>query len=119
VLSIPGALPWSTNILDLIAGIVFFGTPHTKKNRPESWAQLTKLLKYTGNFAKRFLVQSELDALAAASLSEDFEQSGIEAPVLSIYETKSTRVKEGFWPFRQEVIVCQPCPTYIPATDMY
>ena len=105
VLSDPALPVQHRNTLDLIAGVVFFGSPHIKKDAPENWARLTRLLQFAGKWPKHFLVLSELDAVAAASICEDFEQLGIEAPVLSIYETKPTKLKEGFWPIRQQVIV--------------
>ena len=95
-------------MLELVAGVVFFGTPHIKKGVPETWSRLTRLLQFAGKMPNRFLAQSEMDAIAAASICEDFEQSGIEATVLSIFETKPTRLKERLWVFRHEVIVSFP-----------
>ncbi|KAJ5799666.1 uncharacterized protein N7518_001734 [Penicillium psychrosexuale] len=54
---------------------------------------------------KRFLAISELDSVALINICEDFEQSDVQAPVLSVYETKPTKLKERFWLSRSEVFV--------------
>ncbi|KAL8635674.1 MAG: hypothetical protein Q9226_009328 [Calogaya cf. arnoldii] len=87
----------SRDFLNIIAGVVFFGTPHTKVKEPKQWCRLTQLLKFAAKLPKRFLAHSEADAIAAAIISEDFEQSGLEARVLSIYETRPTITKSTRW----------------------
>ncbi|OBT69736.1 hypothetical protein VE03_00897 [Pseudogymnoascus sp. 23342-1-I1] len=84
-------------LLNIVAGVVFFGTPHPKTKEREEWYRLTLLLKLAGDLPKRFIAQSELDANAAATICEDFEQSGLDATVLSIYETNPTKISSIRW----------------------
>lgn len=93
------------DILNLVAGVLFFGTPHTKTKKPEQWCRLTLLLNFAARLPKRFLAHSEADANAAAIICEDFEQSGLEAPVLSIYETRPTKVRSARWMLKDTVMV--------------
>jgi len=95
----------SMDVLNVIAGVLFFGTPHTKTKEPEHWCRLTKLLNFVAKLPKTFLAHSEADANAAAIICEDFEQSGLEAPVLSIYETRPTKVRSPRWLLKDTVIV--------------
>lgn len=104
VLSNPSLPPLNKKALDLLAGIIFFGTPHAKKDPPESWARITWLLKNAGKMPKLFLERSELDSSALTSICEGFEQSDIQATVLSVYETKPTKVNEKFWSARSEIV---------------
>ncbi|GES60666.1 tetratricopeptide repeat-domain-containing protein [Aspergillus terreus] len=91
-------------VLNIIAGVVFFGTPHPRTKEDKEWWRLTALLKLVGGLPKSFIGQSEADANAAARICEDFEQSGLEATVLTIYETKQTKVKTSVrWRLRDPV----------------
>ncbi|RSM15769.1 hypothetical protein CDV31_004870 [Fusarium ambrosium] len=103
VLSDPIFRPHGKNLLNMIAGVVFFGTPHTTTKHSDQWFRLTRLLSLAGKLPKRFMAQSEADAKAAAIICEEFEQSGLEATVLSIYETKPTKVKTGRWKPKESV----------------
>ncbi len=93
VLSDPTVQRYSKDTLNLVAGVIFFGTPHTKMKQPEKWCRLTPLLSLVGRLPKPFLVQSEMEANVAAVMCEDFKQSGLESTVLTIYEIKPTKVK--------------------------
>lgn len=104
ILSNPSLPLGDRKAVDLLAGIIFFGTPHKKKNHPESGARVTWLLKHAGSMPKLFLAISELDSVALINICEDFEQSDVQAPVLSVYETKPTKLKERFWLSRSEVV---------------
>jgi len=95
----------SKDVLNTIAGVLFFGTPHTKIKEPEQWYRLTQLLNFAARLPKRFLAHSEADANAAAIICEDFEQSGLEVPVLSIYETRPTKIRSARWLLKNTVMV--------------
>ncbi|KAJ8133596.1 hypothetical protein O1611_g23 [Lasiodiplodia mahajangana] len=105
ILSNPMLQIHSKDILNMVAGVVFFGTPHAKTKQPEQWFRLTLLLNIAGKLPKRFIAQSESDANTAAIICEDFEQSGLDAVVLSIYETKPTRVRSGRWKLKDSVTI--------------
>lgn len=97
ILSGPTTQPRYRELLNIVAGVVFFGTPHTTTKQRKQWHRLTLLLKLAGDLPKRFIAQSEVDANAAASICEDFEQSGLDATVLSIYETNPTKISSTRW----------------------
>lgn len=97
ILSDPSLQLRNRKAIDLIAGIIFFGTPHKKKDREKSAPRVTWLLKHAAKIPKGFLATSELDYLALVSICEDFEKSDIQARVLSVHETKPTKLKERFW----------------------
>ncbi|KAI0487082.1 hypothetical protein F4859DRAFT_468128 [Xylaria cf. heliscus] len=101
----PAMQPYGQDALDVVAGVVFFGTPHPKTKQPEQWFRLTLLLNLAGKLPKRFIAQSESDAGTAAAMCDDFEQSGLEAVVLSIYEEKPTRVKSGLLWLKDSVTI--------------
>ena len=95
----------SKDVLNMIVGVLFFGTLHTKSKEPEQWCRLTLLLNFAARLPKRFLAHSEADANTAAIICEDFEQSGLEAPVLSICETRPTIVRSARWMLKDTVMV--------------
>ncbi|KAJ5949540.1 hypothetical protein N7454_001124 [Penicillium verhagenii] len=105
ILSDPSLSLRNRKAIDLMAGIIFFGTPHKKRNLVKSPPRVTWLLKHAAKMPKGFLAKSELDFLALVSICEDFEKSDIQAPVLSVYETRPTKLKERFWSTNSEILV--------------
>ncbi|RSL46146.1 hypothetical protein CEP53_010433 [Fusarium sp. AF-6] len=95
--------PHSKILLNMIAGVVFFGTPHPTTDHQDQWHRLTQLLSLAGKLPGELITQSETEADTAAIICGDFEKSGLEATVLSIYETKPTKVKTGRWKPKESV----------------
>lgn len=89
--------PNNRDLLNIIKGVIFFGTPHARLKQREEWCRLTWLLNLAGKLPKRFIIQSEIDAKAAVNICEDFEKSGLDATVLSIYELNPTIISSARW----------------------
>ena len=103
--------PRSKDVLRMICSIIFFGTPHVRGRYNKNWHRLTHLLKFVGGLPPRFLAESEGEAKAAAVICDAFADSGLEMDVLSIYETRTTKVKLGRFPllFKEAVPVIFLC----------
>lgn len=98
--------PRNKDVLRLISGVIFFGTPHVRNNDSKNWHRLTNLLKFTGVLPSRFLASSEREARTAVFTCDEFERSRVEMQVISIYETKNTKIKtHRYWPLRDELPV--------------
>lgn len=91
-------------VLNMNAGIIFLGTPHPTYRQPKLWRRLTPMLSCTTKFSKVNLAQAELEAAIVANISQKFEEAGLEIPVVSIYEEKKTKVGEGWFRSRKELV---------------
>jgi hypothetical protein len=96
------------NVLNMTAGIVFLGTPHPTYRQPKMWRRLTPMLSCTAKFSKPNLSQAELEAAIVANISQKFEETGLDIPVVSIYEEKKTKVAEGWFSIRKELVRKSP-----------
>ncbi|KAF2969761.1 hypothetical protein GQX73_g3870 [Xylaria multiplex] len=77
-------------LLRALAGVVFLGTPHSKAEDRGKW-QNASLAVAKASRKIRSMSDEDLAALARSSLR--FEQASVGVPILSIHETKETKVK--------------------------
>lgn len=88
-----------------LAGLVLFGTPHTTELHKERWDSLSFLLRSYFRLGGQSLNQAELEAATVARLSERFEESVRDLPVLSISEIKKTKTSRCLFG-SQKRLVC-------------
>lgn len=95
------------NLLDRIAAVVFFSTPHSRSSLPNDWIKVPLIIK-------AFAAKTKLDSDALPELSPKLASDcrGFETIakvksilVLSIYETTGTRTTKLF-PLRKHVVSC-------------
>ena len=97
-------VPENQQLLNLVSGLVFLGTPHPTWSRRQDWSLLSPNLKFSLNVSSTLLAQAEMEANAAASISQKFQECGIEAPVISAFEQRKTKVRGGWAPFRKKLV---------------
>ncbi|KAL8833097.1 MAG: hypothetical protein Q9170_004506 [Blastenia crenularia] len=87
-----------------LAGVIFFGTPHSTSEDIESW-QNPALLVQAGLLSKKkkYFDPNEIEKFARFSLR--FEQACVVAPILSIYETQPTKIKSPLWSVKKNLPV--------------
>ncbi|KAF4633455.1 hypothetical protein G7Y89_g4662 [Cudoniella acicularis] len=87
-------------------GTVFLGTPHPTFGQKNQWLRLSFILQTSSNkYAKALLAQAEIEAAIIANISLKFEQAGIEERIISVFETKPTKLSDGLFKSRKEILV--------------
>lgn len=86
------------------AGIVLLGVPHPTYDHRDRWPKLTMLLRSCTGLNKRRLIQAEAESATIANVSMKSEQTGIEIPVISAFETEKTKIRRA-WYRSQKTIV--------------
>jgi hypothetical protein len=87
----------SQRLMDIISGIVFLGCPHVTYDNKDLWPCLSSLLKYVSRLPRIVLAQAELEVSVLADVCQGFEQSDINVPIISAYETMKTRLPARVW----------------------
>lgn len=98
---------WDTTYKDLrknLSGIVLFGTPHTTQQHQERWSSLTFLLRSYYELSGQSLYQAELEGATVAKLSERFEEFVQNTPVISVYETKKTKMVKSLFGSKERLV---------------
>ena len=91
-------------LLQALAAVVLFGTPHSLDQ--EQWLQHANVL-YTGKESPRKPPMSSEEASVLAAHSLHFSEAALAIPVISLYETRKTKVrKPGIFNQTQKVLVC-------------
>ena len=96
--------PACQRILGLCSGTVFLGTPHPSFRRQEEWLRLSFILRASSKYSKGLLAQAEIEGPVVANLSLKFQQAGLEHAIVSVYETRSTKIPDGFFRSRRELV---------------
>jgi hypothetical protein len=84
------------HLVNATSGIIFMSTPHFGPDQPNPYDKVISILKATPKVQIKpteTLMSSEVAVLT--DLSVRFEAVRILTPILSIYETRETRLKEG------------------------
>jgi hypothetical protein len=86
------------SILSSVAGIIFLGTPHRGPTGPDTLARWQMILASTANIKKPTNLPEHRVAMESAmltQLADRFEDVNLQAPVLSVTESKKTKVYMG------------------------
>ena len=94
-----------------IMGIVFLGCPSPAPYQPRDLDKLSTLLKAVSKLSGKTLHKAEKDVLTAANVSQRFSDTGFDAPVLSIYEEKPSKVGKNIFAARQILVDRSLCET--------
>ena len=78
--------------LRALAGVILLGTPHSSKDKGSRWQTVGKVVP---SLSKKQRSLSTSDIASLTNSSRQFEQAAVEVPILSVYETKETKVKTG------------------------
>jgi hypothetical protein len=83
-------------LVNQVAGIVFISTPHLGSRRASILEIVLLMLRATTKTSLKLPPQKvEEEESILLDLSVRFETIHLRAPILSIYETKDTRVPDG------------------------
>lgn len=74
-----------------IAGLMLFGTPHSRTDLPHVWQNSAMILRYNSRIRTKDIITSDI-ASVLADACRCFETAFDQIPVLSVYETQDTRV---------------------------
>lgn len=96
------------SLLQLNSGIVFLGTPHPTYDHHDRWARLLSVLRAEARLSRRTLTKAEPELQIMAGISQTFRESGVDVPVLCVYETLPTRPMGGFLSASQLVRTIHP-----------
>lgn len=91
-----------------LSGIVFLGSPHPRLERKEDSRKLGLLLKYSTTLSKSTIETSEQTLTAVTSVSESFDNTKTNVPILSVYEGKGTRVARSRFSRKREIVSRDP-----------
>ena len=92
------------DVIEVISGIVFLGTPHLPLNAAPSPNIMDLILRLHQRTSPRKHALTVNDNAFLARCCQDFELLGIQVPVVSAYETVESRVHQGIFK-TQRVIV--------------
>ncbi|KAL2200742.1 tetratricopeptide repeat domain-containing protein [Corynascus similis CBS 632.67] len=91
------------SILSSVAGIIFLGTPHKGLTGPDTLARWQTILASTANIKKPINLPEHRAAMETAmltQLADRFEDVNLQAPVLSVTESKKTKVYMGILKYK-------------------
>lgn len=87
-----------------LSGIVLFGTPHTTERHQDRWSSLRFLLRSCFELSGQTLNQAELEGATVVKLSEKFEEFIQNTPVISVYETKTTKTTKSYFGSKKRLV---------------
>ncbi|KAK4251422.1 hypothetical protein C7999DRAFT_37745 [Corynascus novoguineensis] len=106
------------SILSSVAGIIFLGTPHRGVTGPDTLARWQTILASTANIKKPINLPEHRAAMETAmltQLADRFEDVNLQAPVLSVTESKKTKVYMGILKYKSLLLTDIPlCTTNSP-----
>jgi len=79
---------------DVTSGIIFLGTPHTTSKDDKRWENWKWILKLTRKDISK-QSQTDADINMLVEVCQNFERMNLQIPVLSVFEAKQTRVRDG------------------------
>ncbi|MCJ1382282.1 hypothetical protein MMC17_005395 [Xylographa soralifera] len=97
--------PASQFLVAMNAGIVLLGTPHPLYIDCSQWARLHLILKSNTSISQSFLADAGRDVARMANVSSGFDKLRLEVPVISVYESKESRIRVNYWRSIKVVLV--------------
>jgi hypothetical protein len=80
------------------------GVPHPTFEKQHEWPKMSLLLKSTTKLGRKEIDRHAQHVHAVARVSQLFESSNIEIPILSIWETKATKINSKFLSSKREIV---------------
>lgn len=93
------------HLINATSGIIFISTPHFGSGQPDAYDKVMSILKATSKLRIKpteTLMSTEVAVLT--DLSVRFEAVRILAPILSIHESRETRLKDGRFKHKNVVV---------------
>jgi hypothetical protein len=87
--------------LRALAGVILLGTPHLTEENNTKWQNAGMAMPALTK-KKRSLSSGDIASLANSSA--EFERAAVKVPILSVHETKKTRVKTGLITSRKTLV---------------
>ncbi|KAK7742378.1 hypothetical protein SLS53_004523 [Cytospora paraplurivora] len=103
-----GYNPSLQRLPDVHAADVFLGSPHPKYARDQDWSgiqsKLSLMLKCCTKLSKESLELANAERKVITNVCSHFQNAGIDVPVISTYETKTTKISSGLFRSRKEIV---------------
>jgi hypothetical protein len=96
------------DVLNVISGVVFLGSPHSCLD-PESLPEtlLVLLKSYPNDFSKQTLARLEKESTYIRNAALRFDDVCLRVDIASLYETKEAKVSNNVWSKTRRTIVCK------------
>ena len=98
-------------IIAATTGIVFLGCPSPASHKPRDLERLLLMLKAISKHASKTKSAQGNSSIITANIAQKFSDAGVESPVLSVYETKVSKVGKNIFAPRQLLVDKQFCET--------
>ena len=98
-------------LIRVSSGVVFLGCPSPALNRPKDLDRVSTMLRAITKRSSKSSHRTVEHITIAANLSHKFEDTGIEAPVLSVYEMKMSKVGKSIFSPSQLLVDRDLCET--------
>ena len=98
------------------AGVILLGCPHPNLNRPRDLDAINLIVKATRKQSTKATKASERTGelmMVIANICQKFNDVGIESPVLSVYETKLSKLRRNIFSPRQLLVDRHLCETLL------
>ena len=103
--------PGHQMLMGSIAGTMLLGCPSPAADRPQDLRKLTTFLKAVTRLPSRSIDQAERDVAITASISQKFTDFCYDMPVLSVFETKISRIGKNIFSPRELLVDQYLCET--------
>ena len=92
----------------MLSGVIFVGTPHVVSIDSDSQVAVRQMFQFHSQSARKTSVKDS-DIVAFCDNCREFQELGLQVPILSIYETAKTHIRvKGF--HRNLDVVVSPTP---------
>ncbi|KAN0095890.1 tetratricopeptide repeat domain containing protein [Hyaloscypha variabilis] len=100
------------HLVNATSGIIFMSTPHFGPDQPDPHDKVMSILKATSKVQiKPTEISMSTEVAVLTDLSLRFDAVRILTPILSMFETQETRLKEGRFKHKKVLLVDQPACT--------
>jgi hypothetical protein len=90
--------------LRALAGVILLGTPHFTEKKGTKWQRVGMVMP---DLPKKQRSLSSGDMASLTTSSMQFERAAVNVPILSVHETKKTKVKTGFITSKKTLVSTQ------------
>lgn len=109
--------PSFDKLLKRLAGMIFMGVPHPTFDKQHEWQKMSSLLRASTKLGRKETDRHAQHVHAVARVSQLFNDSNVELPILSMCETKTTKINSTFLSSRRETVghtfLCRSNPVLI------
>ena len=94
-------------IISTLSGVIFLGSPHPTYDKVREWDKLSLILKACTKISKKQIDRAARKMATIANVSRKYELARTPIHVLSVYETRPTRVGSELFSSKREIVSCR------------